>query len=404
LALEGLALVRCVRGVYVAMLCPLPPPQPQAPSGVFCRRRYPEPQALTLGPLAVATVVGMRRRRLSGHDGRPALVCRLSAPGRSSPLLLEDAGDVRAALYRVPSRRDEAECRRQEHKLIAQAVPEDENMELSPSGEAAGRLCRVSVHYSWDCLRRLQSALESGRKITVGSVLVPQGTPDDQFALAAGISPNVYTAGRALMATEFSTPGSRKSFCHFVTAFPVSCPLDEMRPPFVVLHDVESSHTIGQIIRTAYHFGLDSVVVSRATWEHLDARACRVAMGWAYHMDFHVADSVEEVLARLRARGVELYAADPSSPLPITPRRPRVDGGWALVLGGEESGLSPAVAGLCDVRVRVPLREQGLLSVAHAAAICLYELGGLCQSDGEKEPPNQQPPPNGLDSAALSRL
>lgn len=284
---------------------------------------------------------------------------------------ITDPEDARLALYRLPEKRNPVEYNRQVDALTTRAIHEAA-LEM-PSA------CNTDVHYSWDCLRRLQQAREAGKEITVSSVLVPAGTPEDLISLARIVSPDIYSVDRALMG-QFSTEGSRNNFCHFVTAFPFSRPLKALRPPFLVLDDLESSHTIGQIIRTAYHFGVDSIVASGSTWKNLDGRACRVAMGWAYHMDFHFTDSVIGALQDLQAQGVRVYGAESSSSQgkPAAPHEPRGEGSWALVIGHEEKGLSREVAELCQTCMHVPQHREGSMNVAHSAAICLYEVAGLC--------------------------
>lgn len=283
------------------------------------------------------------------------------------------------ALYRIPPGKDEAECQRQRCVVVARATalcdPRTPVIAGDPMGEQPAA-CTVAVQYSWDCLRRLRQALEEvGRPVHVDSVLVPEGTSEESIELAAAVSPKVYTMSKMLMAQEFSSEGTRASFCHFVTAFPMSRPLEELQPPFVVLDGLESSHIIGQILRTAYHFGVDSVVASQLAWDRLDSRACRVSMGWAFHMVFHLADSLPAALARLQGRGIDLCAIEFSRA--ANAEQPTKRGNkWALVIGNEEQGVSPAALALCESSVRVHLRKEGSMNVAHAAAICLYELAG----------------------------
>jgi len=331
------------------------------------------PTGRVLGLCFVLQAAEWRPRRCGSRGCRPLpeTVSRAVKRERAA-VCLEIAEDTRAALYRVPEHRDLAECHRQEDLLRARALADTEQP------HSAEPSCNVCVHYSWDCLRRLQSALEVGKKIAVGSVLVPKGTPDALLSLALDVSPETYMASKELIQSEFSPEGSRKGFCQCVVAFPVSRALVAMQPPFIVLNNVACSHTIGQILRTAYHFGLDAVVLSRSDWEHMDGRACRVAMGWAYHMDFHLVESMTESLSQLRDLGVELYAAEPSSPVPVAPHQPPGNKKWALVIGSESSGLSPGVAELCHSLISVPLRRNGAMNIAHTAAICLYELHGLC--------------------------
>ncbi|CAE8614262.1 unnamed protein product [Polarella glacialis] len=303
-------------------------------------------------------------------------VCRSPRHGRGKALAVSPAqvvavseknkDDQRLSLYHRTGNVSPI-CQQQKEELARRAV--------EVAGGAPGTACTVDVHYSWACLERLQQARELGRSITVDSVLLPGDSSEEQVALAQRCAPVVFSADKSLMASDFANEGSRKNNCHFVAAFPVSQQLSVLKPPYVVLDGIGSSHNIGQILRTAYHFGIDSVILSQEAWQQLDARACRVAVGWAYHMDFHMAHSLPEALQALCAQGVTLYAAeDSASSEEVRPHAPRDSELWGLVLGHE---VSPEVLARCDFRVRAPQRLSGTMNVAHAAAICLYELAGL---------------------------
>lgn len=97
-------------------------------------------------------------------------------------------------------------------------------------------------------------------------------------------------------------------------------------------------------------------------------------MGWLYHMDFHLADPLADALHGLRAAGVKLYAAEEHFRNPVSPHLPRADRNWALILGHEDRGVSEESIALSHERICVPQRGGESLNVAHAAAICLYEL------------------------------
>lgn len=145
-----------------------------------------------------------------------------------------------------------------------------------------------------------------------------------------------------------------------------------MKPPYLVIDDVGSSHSLGQILRSAYHFGVDSVVLTERAWAFLDARAFRVSVGWGYHMDFHLASSLPEVVAQLAQGGVDLFMAsdDDASENVETAKGP-----WALLVGAREAASGPELPEVSAVKV--PCRLQGTMDIAHSAAICIYELAGL---------------------------
>ena len=66
------------------------------------------------------------------------------------------------------------------------------------------------------------------------------------------------------------------------------------------------AENIGQILRTAFHLGVASVIGSWGPWDNLRGRALWVSMGWCYHMDFHLADPLA-VLKRRDGTGLRDY-------------------------------------------------------------------------------------------------
>ncbi|CAE8694864.1 unnamed protein product [Polarella glacialis] len=317
-----------------------------------------------------------------------------------------DPGDPRLVLYRQKRRRgkhDEAEHDAQvriltlrasaasaEHLQDAEAASRSlpgETSALPTSRSSKGKTeseseCVVGLHYSWDCLRRLGEARAAGRSVLVDSLLAPCTGPENGpsqklLSLATGLVPVIYTVEPKVFQSEFQSKeaGQAASACSFAVAYPVSQPLLALRPPILVLDEVESARNIGEILRSALHLGVTSVVASRGSWNCLTGRAARTSMGWIYHIDFHLADQLPEALQDLRASGVRIYTAESDATEAVIPHLPHGDRRWALVMGNEESGVSEQSRALSDHVVCVPQRGGASLNVANAASICLYELG-----------------------------
>merc|ERR1719229_550169 len=109
-------------------------------------------------------------------------------------------------------------------------------------------------------------------------------------------------------------------------------------------------------------------------------------MGWIYHMDFHLAEDLPATLRELKASGVRLYVAESEHEAAVAPHQPLGDRRWALAVGNEESGVSAEVVRLGDELVGVPVHGGESMNVAHATAICLYELGKGMARPKEVEP------------------
>lgn len=313
----------------------------------------------------------------------------------SSAELVENVDDGRLAIYRPRRTRDNKAYQKQVWEIAGEAVrsaqpPVDADVEVAPPRLLGG--CVVDVHYSWDCMERLKTASDAGRlRASLHSAIVPEGTSDEHLAMAEGLFTSVFVLPKQVFATEFHQDvpwesegtnhrraggASQTVCCRFAVACPISLPLPSLKPPFLVLDGLSSGANVGQILRTAFHLGVNSVIASRETWNCLNGRASRVSMGWLYWMDFHLAEaSLAKTLEKLRATGVRIYAAENQFSEPVSPHMPAGDRHWALIVGAEGAGISDAAIAASDVRIAVPQQQGVCMNVAHATSICLYELG-----------------------------
>ena len=230
------------------------------------------------------------------------------------------------------------------------------------------------------------------------------GAPEELRSLASDVAPTLYLAEPEILAefrqdvpwipTDFMESKDARLFrrfdgCRFLVAFPCSTPIAEMTPPFVVLDGLNSASNVGQVLRTAYHLGINSVIASPGAWSCLNGRACRVSMGWFYRMSFHVARPLSKAIDELKQLGVCLYVAENQFSQPVAPHQPHGDRRWALVIGSEFSGVSQEIVHACDQRVCVPQQQGHSLNVAHACSICLYELSKFNVMDLDKTSASQ---------------
>eukprot|EP00439_Symbiodinium_sp_Y106_P038649 s3840_g4.t1 len=213
-------------------------------------------------------------------------------PAQATPTLqmVTSADDPRVVIYRHKARRNHPEYQRQVRALAEKAL----NLE---AGAATRRLkeldCQARVHYSWDCLRRLLQARSAGRSVEVHSVLLASDADDSLRSLAARCGAPLFVAEPELIQAEFASEGTtQKRSVNYVVAYPLPRPLSSMRPPVLVLDGLGASQNVGQVLRTAYHLGVTTVLVSRSVWNSLGGRACRVSMGWPAELTGFVHETV----------------------------------------------------------------------------------------------------------------
>jgi TrmH RNA methyltransferase len=170
--------------------------------------------------------------------------------------------------------------------------------------------------------------------------------------------------------------------------------------PLLLLDRIGNAHNLGAVVRTAAFFGVEHLVIPEHPEQALPGEAAyRVAEGGMEHVEIHAVGSLVEFIRSLRpfylvigaaVRGAApILAARPSGPGETAPPRP-----VALVLGNEEHGLAPEVAGACEMLVRIPGRGaiESLNVSAAAAVLCWEYFGRRTQRAGVSRPSPQQNP------------
>jgi tRNA G18 (ribose-2'-O)-methylase SpoU len=144
----------------------------------------------------------------------------------------------------------------------------------------------------------------------------------------------------------------------------------------VLLERVTNPDNVGGIFRNAMAFGADGVLLSPGSSDPLYRKAIRVSMGGTLVVPFARATEWPDALAGLRDAGVTVIALAPDGEIALG-ALPRARGRFALVLGAEGEGLSPATRVAADVTVRIPMAggDQSL-NVATASGIALAHLLG----------------------------
>ena len=145
----------------------------------------------------------------------------------------------------------------------------------------------------------------------------------------------------------------------------------------VALDTVGNPHNLGAILRTAAYFGGTAVLVSnRAEQANLSPAAARIAQGAAETVPCFGAPELGDALQMLSERGVRVVGTDHRARRSMAAERLKRP--VCLVLGNEQTGLSPDVRKLCDPIISIPgaARPDGetaveSLNVSVAAGILL---------------------------------
>ncbi|MEN9665286.1 MAG: rRNA (guanosine-2-O-)-methyltransferase RlmB [Planctomycetota bacterium] len=149
--------------------------------------------------------------------------------------------------------------------------------------------------------------------------------------------------------------------------------------PFLLLDGVQNPHNLGSILRSAAHFGCGGVIGEAAQLPPLSAAALRVAEGGAESVPLVAVEDPFATLGALKKLGVRVVSTTSRAETPIAAAGLSRD--VVLILGSEAEGVSPRLARLADLQVRIP--GCGAVQSLNVAVACGIVLAEACRGTGE---------------------
>ena len=149
--------------------------------------------------------------------------------------------------------------------------------------------------------------------------------------------------------------------------------------PFLLLDGVQNPHNLGSILRSAAHFGCGGVIGEAAQLPPLSAAALRVAEGGAESVPLVAVEDPVATLGALKKLGVRVVSTTSRAEMPIAAAGLSRD--VVLILGSEAEGVSPRLARLADLQVRIP--GCGAVQSLNVAVACGIVLAEACRGTGE---------------------
>jgi len=143
--------------------------------------------------------------------------------------------------------------------------------------------------------------------------------------------------------------------------------------PFIIIADcVEDPHNLGAIIRTAECAGVHGVIIPKRRAATVNASVAKSAAGALEYVKVARVSNLAQAVKTLKENGVWIYSADMDGQ-----EYTGVDytGACALILGGENGGVSHLMREESDFIVSMPLcGKVSSLNVSNAGAVLMYEV------------------------------
>lgn len=148
---------------------------------------------------------------------------------------------------------------------------------------------------------------------------------------------------------------------------------DGILPFIVVLDGITDVRNFGAIARTAECCGVNGIVIAERGSVSVGADAVKTSAGALLSLPVCRERSVASAVRFLKESGFNVVAVSEKADINYT--LADYTGPTALVLGAEDTGISPDVMELCDTRVSIPMFGHiASLNVSVAAGVLMYEV------------------------------
>lgn len=144
-------------------------------------------------------------------------------------------------------------------------------------------------------------------------------------------------------------------------------------PLFLILDGITDIRNIGGIARTAYCCGVHAIIIPEKGVGALNEDAIQTSAGALEKLTICRVNSLMKAVDELHLNGIKVYASEMTAEKTID--RCDFSEPCAIVMGGEENGVYPALMKICDEKIKIPMKGGfESLNVSVATGMILYEV------------------------------
>lgn len=144
-------------------------------------------------------------------------------------------------------------------------------------------------------------------------------------------------------------------------------------PLFIILDGITDIRNIGAIARSAFSFGVHAIIIPEKGVGSLNEDAILTSAGALEKIAVCRVGSLMKTVDDLHLNGIKVYASEMTASKNIA----NLDFSepCAIVMGGEEHGIYPALMKICDEKFKIPMPgDFESLNVSVATGVILYEV------------------------------
>lgn len=149
---------------------------------------------------------------------------------------------------------------------------------------------------------------------------------------------------------------------------------EEGKNPFIILLDgITDVRNFGAIARTCACAGADAIVIPARNSVSVNADAVKTSAGALLSLPVCKENSITDAITYLKNCGYRVFAATERAENSYTQADFSMP--TAIVMGGEDNGISSENLRICDEWIKIPLLGTiASLNVSAAAAVLMYEV------------------------------
>lgn len=143
-------------------------------------------------------------------------------------------------------------------------------------------------------------------------------------------------------------------------------------PLFLILDAITDIRNIGAIARSAFCFGVNAIIIPDKGVGALNEDAILTSAGALEKIPVCRVNSLMKTVDDLHMNGIKVFASE----MTATKKLPELvlNEPCAIIMGGEEHGVYPALMKICDEQFQIPMTgDFESLNVSVATGIILYE-------------------------------
>jgi len=144
------------------------------------------------------------------------------------------------------------------------------------------------------------------------------------------------------------------------------------KPFLLILDSITDPHNFGAILRTAECAGVHGVIIPKRRAVGITSSVVKASAGALEYIAIAKASNIPTTIDELKKQGLWIIGAD-SEGTAYTNQDFKIP--LALIIGGEDKGISQLIRNKCDFTTGIPLKGKiESLNASVAAALLLYEV------------------------------